>query len=246
MSTTTQTIAPAGTWSLDTTIRASTSRSPTSPERSRRVPRDRGRAHGRRRARLARGHGEGRERGREGRKPLRPPPVARLLRRRAPPGAPLRRRGHPPRRRRQGLRGRRADDQGRHQAGSRERDVSAPIVDAYGNDRIGLDLSTTVDRTDFGVDWQQPLPSGEPALANDVTIIAELQFVKPGDAAASDADPWHLRQPPPRLAQHAVCCVPRRRRQRPDSRSSCTTGSRRFRRTTEDDDVRPRPEASRA
>ena len=62
--------------------------------------------------------------------------------------------------------------------------VSAPIVDAYGNDRIGLNLSTTVDRTDFGVDWQQPLPSGEPALANDVTIIAELQFVKPGDAAS--------------------------------------------------------------
>ncbi len=58
--------------------------------------------------------------------------------------------------------------------------VTAPIVDAYGNDRIGLNLSTTVDRTDFGVDWNQPLPSGDPSLANDVTILAELQFVKPG------------------------------------------------------------------
>ena len=58
--------------------------------------------------------------------------------------------------------------------------VTAPIADPYGNDRIGLDLTTTVDRTDFGVDWNQPLPSGEPALANDVTILAELQFVKPG------------------------------------------------------------------
>jgi polyisoprenoid-binding protein YceI len=58
--------------------------------------------------------------------------------------------------------------------------VSAPIVDAYGNDRIGLNLRTSVDRTDFGVDWNQPLPSGDPALANDVTILAELQFVKPG------------------------------------------------------------------
>ena len=57
--------------------------------------------------------------------------------------------------------------------------VTTPIVDAYGNDRIGLNLTTSVDRTHFGVDWNQPLPSGEPALANDVTILAELQFVKP-------------------------------------------------------------------
>ena len=62
--------------------------------------------------------------------------------------------------------------------------VTAPIVDAYGNDRIGLKLTTSVDRTEFGVDWQQPLPSGEPALGNDVTILAELQFVKPGDATS--------------------------------------------------------------
>ena len=58
--------------------------------------------------------------------------------------------------------------------------VTAPIVDAYGNDRIGLNLTAGVDRTEFGVDWNQPLPSGDPALANDVTILAELQFVKPG------------------------------------------------------------------
>jgi polyisoprenoid-binding protein YceI len=58
--------------------------------------------------------------------------------------------------------------------------VTAPIVDAYGNDRIGLNLSATVDRTDFGVSWNNPLPSGEPSLANDVTILADLQFVKVG------------------------------------------------------------------
>src|SRR5256885_17014803 len=57
--------------------------------------------------------------------------------------------------------------------------VTAPIADPYGNDRIGLNLITKIDRTDFGVDWNNPLPSGEPALANDVTILAELQFVKP-------------------------------------------------------------------
>jgi polyisoprenoid-binding protein YceI len=58
--------------------------------------------------------------------------------------------------------------------------VTAPITDPYGNERIGLNLTTKIDRTDFGVDWNNPLPSGEPSLANDVTIVAELQFVQPG------------------------------------------------------------------
>src|SRR5437660_10274284 len=58
--------------------------------------------------------------------------------------------------------------------------VTAPIADPYGNDCIGLNLTTRIDRTDFGVDWNNPLPSGDPSLANDVTILAELQFVKPG------------------------------------------------------------------
>ena len=57
--------------------------------------------------------------------------------------------------------------------------VTAPIVDPYGNERIGLNLSTRIDRTDFGVNWNNPLPSGEPSLANEVTLLAELQFVKP-------------------------------------------------------------------
>jgi polyisoprenoid-binding protein YceI len=56
--------------------------------------------------------------------------------------------------------------------------VAAPLADPYGNDRVGLVLSTTVDRTEFGLGWNTALPSGEPALADDVTIVAELQFVK--------------------------------------------------------------------
>src|SRR5436853_3936878 len=58
--------------------------------------------------------------------------------------------------------------------------VTAPIADPYGNDRIRVNLATKIDRTDFGVDWNNPLPGGEPSLANDATILAELQFVKPG------------------------------------------------------------------
>ncbi len=50
--------------------------------------------------------------------------------------------------------------------------------DAYGNERVGLRLEGTVDRTAFGIDWNAPLPNGEQALANDVTLTAELSFVK--------------------------------------------------------------------
>ena len=56
--------------------------------------------------------------------------------------------------------------------------VTQPMADPYGSERIGLNLTTSVDRTQFGVDWNQPLPNGDPSLANDVTILAELQFVR--------------------------------------------------------------------
>jgi polyisoprenoid-binding protein YceI len=56
--------------------------------------------------------------------------------------------------------------------------VTDPIQDPYGQTRVGINLSTTVDRTKFGLDWNNPLPSGEPALANDVTITAELFLVQ--------------------------------------------------------------------
>jgi polyisoprenoid-binding protein YceI len=56
--------------------------------------------------------------------------------------------------------------------------ISAPLTDAYGRERIGLRLSTTVDRTDFGLDWNMPLPNGDPALANDVVIVADLYLTK--------------------------------------------------------------------
>jgi polyisoprenoid-binding protein YceI len=56
--------------------------------------------------------------------------------------------------------------------------VAAPLSDAYGRERVGLKLETTVDRTVFGVSWNIALPSGEPSLADEVTINAELYFVK--------------------------------------------------------------------
>ncbi len=56
--------------------------------------------------------------------------------------------------------------------------TNEPAPDPYGGERFGLQVETTVDRTRFGLNWNNPLPSGDPALANDVTIIVDLQLVK--------------------------------------------------------------------
>jgi polyisoprenoid-binding protein YceI len=56
--------------------------------------------------------------------------------------------------------------------------LTPPLVDAFGRERIGLVLSTTVNRHDFGVSFNLPLPNGEPAIGDEVTIDAELYFVK--------------------------------------------------------------------
>ena len=56
--------------------------------------------------------------------------------------------------------------------------ATEPLTDAYGRERFGLTLTTKLDRTAFGLSWNLPLPSGEPALSNEVTLVAELFFVK--------------------------------------------------------------------
>ncbi|HMB18647.1 MAG TPA: YceI family protein [Gaiellaceae bacterium] len=56
--------------------------------------------------------------------------------------------------------------------------ITAPMVDGFGRERIGLVLATTVDRHDFGVSWNMPLPTGEPAVGDEVTIQAELYFLR--------------------------------------------------------------------
>ena len=56
--------------------------------------------------------------------------------------------------------------------------LTGPAPDAYGKERLGLTLAGTVDRTAFGLEWNAPLPSGEPALANDVELSADLFFVR--------------------------------------------------------------------
>lgn len=49
--------------------------------------------------------------------------------------------------------------------------------DLGGNARIGLSIASTVDRRDFGLDWQAQLPSGGDVLDYAVTINVELELV---------------------------------------------------------------------
>jgi|SRR5690348_13591489 len=48
--------------------------------------------------------------------------------------------------------------------------------DAYGKARVGLSISSTVDRRDFGLGWQAQLPSGGDVLDYAVTINVELEL----------------------------------------------------------------------
>jgi polyisoprenoid-binding protein YceI len=56
--------------------------------------------------------------------------------------------------------------------------VSGPLADAYGRQRVAFDLETTVNRHDYGITWNTPLPDGSQALGDDVTITATLALLQ--------------------------------------------------------------------
>jgi polyisoprenoid-binding protein YceI len=53
-----------------------------------------------------------------------------------------------------------------------------PASDPWGNERIGLELAGAVDRTDFGLEWNAPLPGGGLLLPNDVALRAYFAAVR--------------------------------------------------------------------
>jgi polyisoprenoid-binding protein YceI len=50
--------------------------------------------------------------------------------------------------------------------------------DLAGKERVGLSVEATVDRRDFGLDWQAQLPSGGDVLDYAVTISVDLELVR--------------------------------------------------------------------
>jgi polyisoprenoid-binding protein YceI len=56
--------------------------------------------------------------------------------------------------------------------------ATGPLENAYGQQRIGFDLETTVDRHHYGINWNMELPGGGQALGDDVVITANLALVQ--------------------------------------------------------------------
>jgi polyisoprenoid-binding protein YceI len=53
-----------------------------------------------------------------------------------------------------------------------------PVEDPYGDVRTAIDLTATVDRRDFGMDWQAALPKGGDVLGWEVTVDIRAEFVQ--------------------------------------------------------------------
>ncbi len=53
-----------------------------------------------------------------------------------------------------------------------------PVEDPYGGTRTALELTATLDRRDWEMNWQAPLPSGGDVLAWDVTLSVNLELVR--------------------------------------------------------------------
>ncbi len=54
----------------------------------------------------------------------------------------------------------------------------APTQDPFGVHRAGLELRATIDRRDWAMDWQAPLPDGADALGWEVDITAHLELTR--------------------------------------------------------------------
>jgi polyisoprenoid-binding protein YceI len=55
---------------------------------------------------------------------------------------------------------------------------TAPAPDAFGSKRGHLNLEAVLDRTEFDMNWNAPLPSGGKALANEVTLTVDISLIE--------------------------------------------------------------------
>jgi polyisoprenoid-binding protein YceI len=56
--------------------------------------------------------------------------------------------------------------------------ISGPHTDIAGNDKIGIELEARIDRREFGLEWNAPLPKGGFALDNEVKLEVSLELVR--------------------------------------------------------------------
>jgi len=56
--------------------------------------------------------------------------------------------------------------------------INGPHEDIAGNEKLGVELETVIDRREFGLEWNATLPKGGFALDNDVKLQVSLELVK--------------------------------------------------------------------
>ncbi len=56
--------------------------------------------------------------------------------------------------------------------------IAGPAVTLGDVTKVGVTLDTIIDRTEYGLNWNAPLPKGGFALANDVKLTVELELVQ--------------------------------------------------------------------
>ena|SRR5438270_11148091 len=56
--------------------------------------------------------------------------------------------------------------------------IDGPHTDIAGNEKLGVELEALIDRREFGLEWNAPLPKGGFALDNDVTLQVSLELVR--------------------------------------------------------------------
>jgi polyisoprenoid-binding protein YceI len=56
--------------------------------------------------------------------------------------------------------------------------LTGPHVDIAGNDKLGVELEAVIDRREYGLEWNAPLPKGGFALDNDVKLEVSLELVR--------------------------------------------------------------------
>ena len=59
--------------------------------------------------------------------------------------------------------------------------ISGPAVTLGDVEKVGITLETVIDRTQFGLNWNAPLPKGGFAVENDVKLTVELELAKAQD-----------------------------------------------------------------
>ena len=56
--------------------------------------------------------------------------------------------------------------------------IAGPANDPWGGERVGIELEGVIDRTEFGLEWNAPLPAGGFLLPDKVTLRATLAAVR--------------------------------------------------------------------